>query len=97
MAEEYKQLQAAAVLRGDELGAVLASLGPNGDGSERLAAVIALLASGNGRPASVVRGAFAGFGSAPPQKVTDAFTSALHSCLREEAVNAPSPANASSV
>lgn len=96
MAEEYKQLQAAAVLRDDELGAVLASLGPHGDGSDRLAAVVALLANAD-CPAPVVRGAFAGFGSVPTQKVTEAFTSALHSCLREDAVNAPSPANASSV
>ena len=97
MAEEYKQLQAATVLRGDELGAVLESLGPDGDGRDRLAAVVALLACHDGRPDPMVRGAFAGAGPMATPKVRGAFTSALHSCLREAAVNDCSPAITRSV
>lgn len=81
-------MQAAAVLRGDELGAVLASLGPNGDGRDRLAAVVALLVTGGTGPAKAARGAFAAAGP----MVSSAFTSALHSCLRDPAVNTVSPA-----
>jgi hypothetical protein len=89
---EDQQLTAAAMLSGDELGAVLASLGPDGDGRDRLAAVVALLAHQAGDPAKIVRGAFAGAGPTAAAKVRSAFTSALHGCLIEQSVNAASPA-----
>ncbi|WP_029939958.1 hypothetical protein [Sphingomonas astaxanthinifaciens] len=77
-----KHLSPAAALRSDELGAVLASLGPNGDSGSRLAAVVALL-TGNGSAAGPRGGAFA---DARPN-VTEAFTSGLHNCLRGAPVN----------
>ena len=82
------------MLTGDELGAVLTSLGPNGAERDRLAAVVALLANRKGEVGQLVRGAFAGLGPriAAEGKVTSAFTSALHGCLREQPVNAASPA-----
>ncbi len=98
MAEQLKILQAAGVLNGDELGAVLTSLGSVGAQRDRLEAVVALLASKAGEPARPVRGAFAGLGTAAAEaKVTGAFTSALHGCLREQSVNAVSPATTRSV
>ena len=98
MAESAKFLNVAGALHGDELGAVLASIGPCGGAQDRLAAVVALLANGGSEPAKMVRGAFAGAGpmEANP-KVRSAFTSALHGCLREPPVNAGSPATTSSV
>jgi hypothetical protein len=93
LAEQVKELQAAGVLNRDELGTVLTSLGPDGSERDRLAAVVALLAHKEGDPAALVRGAFARFGpKAAESKVTGAFTSALHGCLREQSVNAGSPA-----
>ena len=98
MAEQLKILQAASVLNGEELGAVLTSLGPDGAQRDRLEAVVALLASKAGDSVRPVRGAFAGLGAETAEaKVTDAFTSALHGCLREPSVNAVSPANTRSV
>ena len=44
MAEGVNRLQAAVALKGEELGAVLASLGPNGNESDRLAAVVLVTA-----------------------------------------------------
>ncbi len=85
------------MLNGDELGAVLASLGPTGDERDRLAAVVALLANQQADP-KIVRGAFAGVGPATAAaKVRSAFTSALHGCLREQPVNAGSPATTKAV
>jgi hypothetical protein len=88
----------AGVLNGDELGAVLASIGSDGGAGDRLAAVVALLANQRSEPGKTVRGAFAG--RAPvgaDAKVRSAFTSALHGCLREPPVNAGSPATTSAV
>jgi hypothetical protein len=87
---------AAAALNVDELGAVLTSLGSNGDGRDRLAAVVALLTSGEGDRGDLVRGAFAGIAPTATAKVSGAFTSALHACLRDLPVNAGEPANTSS-
>ncbi|WP_344708244.1 hypothetical protein [Sphingomonas humi] len=98
MAEGVKRLQAAVALKGEELGAVLANLGPHGDDSDRLAAVVALLANQASSSTKMVRGAFAGITTkATATKVSRAFTSALHGCLREQPVNAPSPATTRSV
>ena len=86
------------MLNVDELGAVLASLGPDGHERDRLAAVVALLASEGRHASKMVRGAFAG--TVPIEadaKVRSAFTSALHGCLREQPVNAGSPATTRSV
>ena len=63
----------------------------------RLAAVVALLANKESDREKMVRGAFAGFGATATEKVTGTFTSALHSCLREQSVNAGSPATTRSV
>ena len=92
-------MQVAGVLNGDELGAVLTSLGPDGAERDRLAAVVALLANKAGYTGPKVRGAFAGLGVQTPAdaKVTSTFTSALHGCLREQPVNAGSPATTRSV
>ncbi|NJC05267.1 hypothetical protein GGQ97_001060 [Sphingomonas kaistensis] len=88
----------AGTLNGDELGAVLASIGPNGGDGDRLAAVVALLANRGSDAGKMVRGAFAGAGPVDARaKVRSAFTSALHGCLREPPVNAGSPATTSSV
>lgn len=78
------------MLRSDELGAVLASLGAPGDAQSRLSAVVALLVnSGNGQ---VSGGAFANSAA----DMTSAFTSGLHNCLRGETITAcPEPINAS--
>lgn len=82
------------MLNGDELGAVLASIGGQGGARDRLAAVIALLSSDPKDAGQTIRGAFAGADpTAPQKKVRSAFTSALHGCLREQRVNAGSPAN----
>jgi hypothetical protein len=99
LAESVKTLQAAGVLNGDELGAVLTSLGPDGAERDRLAAVVALLANKKGDEGLLVRGAFAGLGlkTTADSKVTSTFTSALHGCLREQPVNAGSPATTRSV
>jgi hypothetical protein len=99
LAESVKTLKAAVVLNGDELGAVLTSLGPDGAERDRLSAVVALLANKEGDGGRPMRGAFAGLtphvtGEA---KVTSTFTSALHGCLREQSVNAGSPATTRSV
>ena len=88
LAEQVQRLEAAAMLRGDELGVVLASLGDGGDGCSRLAAVVALL-TGSNRAAEATRGAFAD----APIMVTEPFTSGFHNCLRERAVNAGSSVN----
>ena len=99
MAESAKTLQAAGVLNGVELGAVLTSLGQDGAEHDRLAAVVALLANKKGDEGHLVRGAFAGIGPkiTTDAKVTSVFTSALHGCLREQPVNAGSPATTRSV
>jgi 23S rRNA C2498 (ribose-2'-O)-methylase RlmM len=85
------------MLGGDELGAVLAGLGPDGDGRDRLTAVVALLANQASDTDTMVRGAFASAEPKETAKVRSAFTSALHSCLREQSVNAGSPATTRSV
>jgi hypothetical protein len=82
LVELGKHLAPAAALRTDELGAVLASLGPNGDSGSRLAAVVALL--GGGVLEAQPRGG--AFADARPM-MTDAFTSGLHNCLRGSPVN----------
>jgi hypothetical protein len=98
LVESVNPLQAAAALNVDDLGAVLASLGPDGHERDRLTAVVALLASEGRDTGTVVRGAFAGAAStAPEAKVRGLFTSALHGCLREQPVNAGSPATTRSV
>ena len=98
MIEQGTRLRGAGILTGDELGTVLASLGPHGDARDRLAAVVALLADKADATGSLVRGAFAGVAPATgAAKVRSVFTSALHGCLREQPVNAPSPANTRSV
>jgi hypothetical protein len=97
LAEEFQHLQAAEMLGGDGLGAVLASVGPDGHGRDRLAAVIALLANQARDTDTMVRGAFASARPEDAAKVRSAFTSALHSCLREQTVNAGSPATTRSV
>jgi hypothetical protein len=97
LAEGFQQLNAKEMLSSDELGAVLASLGPDGNGRDRLTAVVALLASQAGDTDTMVRGAFAGAGPKDTAKVRSAFTTALHSCLREQSVNAGSPATTRSV
>jgi hypothetical protein len=77
---------------------VLASLGPNGAEHDRLAAVVALLATKEGHPDKLVRGAFAEAGQLGSEaKVRGAFTSGLHGCLRHPPVNAASPATTRSV
>jgi hypothetical protein len=97
LAEQVKDLAAAAVLQSNELGAVLSSLGSEGAERDRLAAVVALLANREGGAVRPVRGAFAGLSPkavadpAGDTMVTSAFTSALHGCLREQPVNAGSP------
>jgi hypothetical protein len=89
--EGFKHSQAATTLRSDELGAVLASFGREKSGPNRLAAVVALLAN-KASDRNGLRGAFAGAEPMVPANVRSAFTTALHSCLREQAVNAVSPA-----
>jgi len=99
LVESVRTLRAAGVLNGDELGAVLNSLGPDGAERDRLAAVVALFANRESDGGQPVRGAFAGLGPKPvtEAKVTSTFTSALHGCLREQPVNAGSPATIRSV
>ena len=88
----------AGVLNGDEFGAVLASLGTHGGDHDRLAAVVALLTNQGSNSAGTFRGTFAeAEPTAPAAKVRSAFTSALHACLREQPLNAGSPATTSSV
>ena len=70
-------------LRCDELGAVLESLGPSGDASARLEAVIALLVGDPEQVNRAIGGAFAG----ELPKVTGVFTSGLHNCLTGPPVN----------
>jgi hypothetical protein len=81
LVELSKRLVPTHALRTEELGAVLASLGPNGDARSRLAAVVALLSGTRGSAED--GGAFAG----PTPIVTTAFTSGFHNCLRGSAVN----------
>jgi hypothetical protein len=60
--------------------------------------VVALFANQAGARSNHVPGAFAGAGaSSTAAKVRGAFTSALHACLREQPVNAGSPATTRSV
>lgn len=97
MVESVDMFGTAAVLSVDELGAVLTSLGSNGDQQDRLAAVVALLTNRESDGGKRVRGAFAGIApSQPTAKVSGAFTSALHACLRDRPVNAGGPAHTSS-
>jgi hypothetical protein len=96
LGESATLLTGAGLLNSDELGAVLESIGPDGGAGDRLAAVVALLTNQVGAPSSA-RGAFAGLEPAASTKVTSAFTSALHGCLREQSVNAGSPATTRSV
>jgi hypothetical protein len=98
LGEGVKHLQEAGMLRGDELGVVLASPGPNGAEHDRLAAVVALLATKESDPDKLVRGAFAGVGPQGSEPmVRGTFTSGLHGCLRHQPVNAASPATTRSV
>lgn len=84
MAEIAKDLKAADALDSEALEAVLKSLGPSGDVESRLAAVVALLASGDAVGTGARGGAFAD----PPANLTGAFTTGLHNCLRGQPVNA---------
>ncbi|GAA4028590.1 hypothetical protein GCM10022281_04500 [Sphingomonas rosea] len=82
MVEHKGHFIPAAAFRADELGVVLATLGPNGGAGDRLAAVVALL-TGRDTAEAVLGGAFA----SSPAMVTNPFTSGRNNCLREASVN----------
>lgn len=87
-----RQLVPATALSSDELGAVLASLGPAGDGRSRLAAVVALL-TGERMKQGCRGGPFA---DCEPNMTTP-FTSGLQNCLRGPALNEPHQVNATKI